>query len=151
MSEGHEPREQSTVENNVLSQPLILIENIESIMLELFRDLFEDWGYTNLLFAHDHTEAITLARNHDCDLAVLDFISAGGGTGYGATETIKAMYEGRGGVAIIGIASCGLPYAEERFMGAGADAFVSTPFSMYFLRDVVHRFLPVAGTPRRSL
>lgn len=145
MSETYEVRLGDHSANDERLQPVILIEHCDPDMMHLYQRLFHDWGYNNLLSAHDHAEAVSLAERVHCDLIVLDIISPGGGMGNDATRAIKAIYEDRGGVPIIGTSTWS-ERAEELFMEAGADIFVPFPFRNDELRDVVQRLLPHAHT-----
>lgn len=129
-------------------QPLILLEHHDGSMRELMQDLFNYWGFANLRLTGDHAETIAMAEAHHCDLIVLDSVNPDG-TGDETITRIKETYAGVGGVPIIVISTSTSP-AEDRFMAAGADAFITGPFRIDDLRAVVHRLLHRIGPQERE-
>ena len=148
MSEIHAPQDNTPIPLERSRQPLILIQNHDGALLELFQEMFNQWGYTSLLLTHQHAEAESLANEQNCDLIILDFTSLTG-NGIETTVTIKAMYETRGGVSLIGVAGYNWR-AEEQFMEAGADAYVPMPFSLTTFHDTVQRLLSTTPLGSRS-
>lgn len=139
-------RGESTRDRSV--QPHILLEHHDSSMLELLQDLFNYWGFANLRLAPDHTEAIAFAEERHFDLIVLDSVNTNG-TGDETTARLKGIYAALGGVPIIVISTLTLE-SDARYLAAGANAFITGPFRIDYLKSIVQRLLPCIGRPTRE-
>ena len=125
--------------DSVRYEPLILIEHHDGSMRELMHNLFKYWGFANVHLAGDHAETIAIAEARRCDLIVLDSVNPDG-AGDETIARIKDAYADVGGLPIIVISTSTLA-SEDRFMAAGADAFIMGPFRIEDLWAVVHRLL----------
>lgn len=90
-----------------------------------------------VLSASDGREALRAHANHDVDVAVLD-VSMPDATGL---EVIRSIRSGsrRAGIPIVLLTALAHPDDRERGLAAGADDYMTKPFSMRALRSWVDR------------
>ena len=121
-----------------MTKRILVIEDNEDNR-RIVRDLFTSAGY-ELLEAVSGEDGVTLARRERPDLILMD-IQLPGFDGYEATRRIKAE-PGLAGVPIIVVTSYALSGDDVKAMAAGADGYVSKPFSPRALLAKVREFLP---------
>jgi two-component system, cell cycle response regulator DivK len=105
----------------------------------ILRDLLTSAGY-EVIEATTGEEAVTSAEAHVPDLILMD-IQLPGIDGYEATRRIKAKPALRP-IPLIVVTSYALSGDETKALAAGADAYVSKPFSPRALLAKVREFLP---------
>ena len=121
-----------------MNKRILVVEDNEDNR-RIVRDLFTSAGY-ELLEAVSGEDGVTLARRERPDLILMD-IQLPGFDGYEATRRIKAE-PGLAGVPIIVVTSYALSGDDVKAMAAGADGYVSKPFSPRALLAKVREFLP---------
>ncbi len=104
----------------------------------ILRDLFGSVGY-EVIEATTGEEAVALAEAGAPDLILMD-IQLPGMDGYEATRRIKAIPALRH-VPLIVVTSYALSGDETKAMAAGADAYVSKPYSPRALLAKVREYL----------
>jgi len=104
----------------------------------ILRDLLTTAGY-EVIEAVTGEDAVTLAEAQRPDLILMD-IQLPGIDGYEATRRIKANAALRA-VPVIAVTSYALSGDETKAVAAGADAYVSKPFSPRALLAKVREFL----------
>ena len=126
------------------SQPVeprarILVADDDPDILALVSLGLERAGYA-VIRARDGEQALELARTHEPDLAVLD-VSMPARTGYEVTRELRARDGTRATRVVLLTARAG---AEDAAAGldAGADAYVTKPFSPRELLASVEALLP---------
>jgi two-component system, cell cycle response regulator DivK len=105
----------------------------------ILRDLLTNVGY-EVIEATSGEEAVTQAVAHMPDLILMD-IQLPGIDGYEATRRIKAQPDLRR-IPLIVVTSYALSGDETKALAAGADAYVSKPFSPRALLAKVREYLP---------
>ncbi len=85
-------------------------------------------GRFDLLFAGTGEEALTVAREQSPDLIVMDIVMPGVPNGTEATRILKSDPETKSSKILILTGKAGI-LVEEEAMKAGADAFLTKPFS----------------------
>ena len=105
----------------------------------ILRDLLTNVGY-EVIEATSGEEAVTQAVAHMPDLILMD-IQLPGIDGYEATRRIKVQPALRG-IPLIVVTSYALSGDETKALDAGADAYVSKPFSPRALLAKVREYLP---------
>jgi two-component system cell cycle response regulator DivK len=105
----------------------------------ILRDLLTSAGY-EVVEATTGLEAVTAAKSQRPDLILMD-IQLPDIDGYEATRRIKAIPALRGTPLIV-VTSYALSGDDAKAFAAGADAYVSKPFSPRALLAKVKEFLP---------
>jgi len=105
----------------------------------ILRDLLTSAGF-EVVEAATGEEAVTVAESQRPDLILMD-IQLPGIDGYEATRRIKANPALRA-IPLIVVTSYALSGDEAKAMAAGADAYVSKPFSPRALLAKVKQYLP---------
>jgi two-component system, OmpR family, phosphate regulon response regulator PhoB len=85
-------------------------------------------GRFALLFAGTGQDALTVAREQRPDLIVMDVVMPGAPNGTEATRILKSDPDTKSSKVLILTGKSG-PVVEEEAMRAGADAFLTKPFS----------------------
>jgi len=105
----------------------------------ILRDLLTSAGY-EVIEAKTGEDAVTSAEAHVPDLILMD-IQLPGIDGYEATRRIKAQPDLRR-IPLIVVTSYALSGDETKALAAGADAYVSKPFSPRALLAKIREYLP---------
>ena len=121
-----------------MKKRILVIEDNEDNR-RIVRDLFTSAGY-ELIEAVTGEDGVALAQRERPDLILMD-IQLPGFDGYEATRRIKADPT-LAGVPIIVVTSYALSGDDVKAMAAGADGYVSKPFSPRALLAKVREFLP---------
>jgi two-component system cell cycle response regulator DivK len=121
-----------------VSKRVLVVEDQEDNR-RIVRDLLTHAGFA-LLEARTGDEGVAMAERERPDLILMD-IQLPGIDGYEATRRIKAHPE-LARVPIIVVTSYALSGDEEKAMAAGADGYVSKPFSPRALLAKVRALLP---------
>ena len=121
-----------------MSKRVLVVEDHEDNR-RIVRDLLTHAGF-ELLEATTGDESIAMAERERPDLILMD-IQLPGVDGYEATRRIKAN-PALARVPIIVVTSYALSGDEDKAMAAGADGYVSKPFSPRALLAKVRALLP---------
>ncbi|MCA0988600.1 response regulator transcription factor [Guptibacillus algicola] len=115
----------------------ILVADDEEILRMLIVDTLEDNGY-EIDEAEDGREALNLINTHTYDLVLLDYMMPEM-TGLEVIETVRAA--GKEDVKIMMLTAKAQKKDEEIAKDAGADYFISKPFSPMNLLETVEAIL----------
>jgi two-component system cell cycle response regulator DivK len=116
----------------------VLVVEDDDLNMKLVRDVLQ-FGQYRVLEAGDAQEGIRLAREHHPDLILMD-ISLPGMDGLTATRTIHA-YEELRKIPIIALTALAMRGDREKALAAGCADYVSKPFNIVDLLDVLNRYL----------
>jgi len=119
-----------------MSKKILVVEDQEDNR-RIVRDLLNSVGF-ELIEAMTGHEGVRIAETSKPDLILMD-IQMPEMDGYEATRQIKARMSH---VPIIVITSYALSGDADKAMAAGADAYVSKPFSPRGLLATIRKFLP---------
>lgn len=104
-----------------VSEVKVLIADDDALIRSLLADLIEREGSLRLVGAgRDADEAISLARRHDPDVALVDVTMPGGGGQRAAREIIASSPLTR----VLALSASGDPEAVMGMIGAGADGYL---------------------------
>jgi two-component system, cell cycle response regulator DivK len=117
----------------------ILIVEDQDDNRRILRDLLSSAGF-DLIEATTGAEGVRLAESHRPDLILMD-IQMPVLDGYEATRRLKAQPELRH-IPIIVVTSYALSGDDIKARAAGADDYVTKPFSPRQLLAKIHQFLP---------
>jgi DNA-binding response OmpR family regulator len=109
---------------HVRPKPLVLIADDDADILTLVRLRLERSGYA-VISAQDGTEALALASSHHPDIAIFD-VSMPGLSGFDVTRRLREM---RTEMPVILLTARALEADVEAGAAAGADAYLTKPFS----------------------
>ena len=120
----------------------ILLVYDEAPIRELVADILRQHGY-RVLVAKDGVEAISTAHREHPSLVILDFVMAG----MDGVDVCRILKQGRTTDQIIVImltvmADCA---TRQRALEAGADGYLTKPFPMEDLLEMIECFLGSAG------
>ncbi len=116
----------------------ILLAEDEAVLRMLIVDSLEDEGY-EIDIACDGEEAFDRIKQHDYDLIVLDYMMPKL-TGIEVIEQTR-MLQGKQAVPIMMLSAKSQLSEQQKVLAAGADAFLSKPFSPLALIDKVKEML----------
>ncbi|MGH6891191.1 MAG: response regulator [Dongiaceae bacterium] len=119
-----------------MSKKILVVEDQEDNR-RIVRDLLTSAGF-QLIEAVTGEEGVRMAETNKPDLILMD-IQMPEMDGYEATRQIKASMRD---IPIIVITSYALSGDADKAMAAGADAYVSKPFSPRDLLATIRKFLP---------
>ncbi|HEX6119100.1 MAG TPA: response regulator [Dongiaceae bacterium] len=119
-----------------MSKKILVVEDQEDNR-RIVRDLLNSVGF-ELIEAVTGEEGVRMAETSKPDLILMD-IQMPELDGYEATRRIKATMKH---IPIIVITSYALSGDADKAMAAGADAYVSKPFSPRDLLATIRKFLP---------
>lgn len=122
------------------SQSILVVDDEPGIRLYLKR-LLGNAGF-DVRTAADGNEAVASIAAEPPDLVILD-VMVGGRDGYEICETVK-QDPARAAIKILMLSAKSRPIEIEKGMALGADAYLTKPFSMDELRDMVRDLLAVA-------
>jgi two-component system, cell cycle response regulator DivK len=117
----------------------ILVAEDQEDNRQILRDLLASAGY-EMIEAVDGAEAVAAAKRERPDLILMD-IQLPLLDGYEATRRIKADPELKN-IPIIVVTSYALSGDEVKARAAGADAYVTKPYSPRLLLAKIREFLP---------
>ena len=119
-------------------RPLVLIADDDEDILHLVRLRLSRSGYDTVV-AHEGTEALAIARTQRPAAAVLD-VSMPGMDGYALSTALRAD-AATAGIGIILLTARAQAADVERGFAAGADDYVTKPFSPELLAGRVEALL----------
>jgi two-component system response regulator MtrA len=118
------------------SKPLVLIADDDADILALVRVRLERSGFT-VISAHDGTEALALASSRRPDVAIFDVTKPG----LTAVDVTKQLRASNIDVPVILLTARALDSDVEAGAAAGADAYLTKPFSPQDLEARVHALI----------
>ena len=125
------------------NQSILVVDDEPGIRLYLKR-LLGNAGF-DVRTAADGNEAVASIEAEPPDLVILD-VMVGGRDGYEICEIIK-QDPARAGIKVLMLSAKSRAIEIEKGMALGADAYLTKPFSMDELRDMVRDLLAGAGRP----
>jgi CheY-like chemotaxis protein len=123
------------------ARPRILVIEDNADMRDFLQRILERRGYS-YLGAADGVEGVELALSDHPDLVLMD-LSLPTLDGYEATRLLKANPE-FAGRPILAVTAHARSVDQEHALEAGCDAYISKPYSIHQLFDLIERFLPLA-------
>jgi CheY-like chemotaxis protein len=126
-------------------RPLVLVADDDEDILELVRFRLARSGYDTVC-AHDGTQALALATERLPDVAVLD-VGMPGLDGVGVTERMRSN-EPTKHIPVILLTASANPGDVAKGMAAGAEDYVTKPFSPEMLESRVSAVLKAAAALR---
>lgn len=144
MSTNPDPVDNSTPVSDLPatpSRPLILVIEDNADMRDFLQRILARRGY-DYLGAEDGEEGIALARRDRPDLILMD-LSLPVLDGYEATRLLKADPQ-LAATPILAVTAHARDIDQVRALEVGCDGYISKPYSIRDLLDMVTRFLPPA-------
>jgi len=127
-----------TLEEEILSANILIVDDLEANVLLLSRMLAEE-GYTRVSSTTDPVQACSLHRQHDYDLILLD-LQMPSMDGFAVMKGLRADRP-LGWLPVIVITA--QPGHKHRALGAGARDFISRPFDVVEVKTRLHNMLEV--------
>ena len=127
-----------TLEEEILSANILIVDDLEANVLLLSRMLAEE-GYTRVSATMEPAEVCSLHRQHDYDLILLD-LQMPGMDGFAVMEDLRAERPG-GFLPVIVITA--QPGHKLRALRAGARDFISRPFDVVEVKTRLYNMLEV--------
>lgn len=124
------------------ARPRILVIEDNPDMRDFLQRILERRGYS-YLGAADGVEGMELALSERPDLVLMD-LSLPTLDGYEVTRLLKANPE-YAAMPILAVTAHARTVDQEHALEAGCDAYISKPYSIHQLFDLIERFLPPAG------
>lgn len=121
----------------------LLIVDDQADIRKLIRMTLEFEGYT-LLEAQDGDEALRIARSTKLEFMLLDVMMPGEFDGFQVCEQVKSDPQ-LARTRVIMLTARGQQSDQERGRKAGADAYLTKPFSPLELIDTIERLASVAA------
>ena len=114
----------------------ILIVEDDELSMKLENDLLQAHGYDTLQSV-DGTDALSLSREHDPDLIIMD-IQLPEISGIEYTKMLKAD-DALKDIPVLAVTAFALKGDEEKFLEAGCDGYIAKPISvLHFLETVAN-------------
>jgi len=126
-------------------RPLVLVADDDEDILELVRFRLARSGYDTIC-AHDGTQALSLAAERLPDVVVLD-VSMPGLDGVEVTERLRSN-ETTKHIPVILLTASANPADVSKGLAAGAEDYVTKPFSPEMLESRVSAILKAAAASR---
>jgi signal transduction histidine kinase/ActR/RegA family two-component response regulator len=140
------PRQNSKTSQGRPQRSVLVVEDNE-VTRHLFQRVLK--GLHEATFAASASEALALARKSIFDVVLLDINLGHGQSGEDVLHELRRMSAYRR-TPIIAVTAHALPDDEKRFLEAGFDGYLSKPFTMHHLEQMlecVMDFQPAAGWP----
>ncbi len=144
MSTNADPVDNSTPVSDLPAappRPRILVIEDNADMRDFLRRILARRGY-DYLGAEDGEEGMALAQRERPDLILMD-LSLPVLDGYEATRLLKANPQ-LAGIPILAVTAHARGIDQARALEVGCDGYISKPYSIGDLLDLVTRFLPPA-------
>ncbi len=116
----------------------VLIVEDNELNMKLFHDLLDAHGYDTLQ-TRDGMEALSLARQHQPDLILMD-IQLPEVSGLEVTKWIKED-ENLSSIPVIAVTAFAMKGDEEKIRDGGCEAYIAKPISVNTFIDTVKKFL----------
>ncbi|MEP3244801.1 MAG: response regulator [Sneathiella sp.] len=123
--------------NSVLKKTVLIVEDNE-LNMKLFHDLLEAHGYETLQ-TKDGMEALSLAREHQPDLILMD-IQLPEVSGLEVTKWIKED-ENLKSIPVVAVTAFAMKGDEEKIREGGCEAYIAKPISVGNFIETVKGFL----------
>lgn len=133
-------RDRSTEPGASQVRPAILIIEDNSDMREFLRRVLERHGYA-FLEARDGLEGFEIALRDRPGLILMD-LSLPQVDGYEITRQFKA-HPALTNTPVVAVTAHARPVDEQRALEVGCDAYLTKPYSIRDLLDLIRRFVPV--------
>jgi len=128
----------TALEMDALNMKTVLIVEDNELNMKLFHDLLEAHGY-NTLQTKDGMEALSLAREHNPDLILMD-IQLPEVSGLEVTKWIKED-ETLKSIPVIAVTAFAMKGDEEKIREGGCEAYIAKPISVEGFLNTVKEFL----------
>ena len=143
MSANSDPNSLSTADSAAaLACPLILVVEDNADMREFLQRILKRRGY-HYAGAVDGAEGVAVASAERPDLILMD-LALPVLDGYEATRILKANPD-FAATPIIAVTAHARVVDQERALEAGCDAYISKPYSIRQLFELIEQFLPPAA------
>lgn len=139
-SDPNRSRDQANDRAASLVKPRILVIEDNGDMREFLRRVLERHNY-GFLEARDGTEGFEIALRERPELILLD-LSLPHVDGYEVMRQLKTSTE-LGHTPVLAVTAHARSVDEQRAFEAGFDAYLTKPYSIRDLLDLIQRFLPV--------
>jgi CheY-like chemotaxis protein len=123
------------------NRPRILVVEDNADMRDFLQRILERRGY-GFLGAADGVEGMELALTEHPELILMD-LSLPTLDGYEATRLLKANPD-FAAMPILAVTAHARSVDKEKALEAGCDAYISKPYSIHQLFELIERFLPPA-------
>ncbi|MCG8490610.1 MAG: response regulator [Sneathiellales bacterium] len=123
--------------DSVLKKTVLIVEDNE-LNMKLFHDLLEAHGYDTLQ-TKDGMEALSLAREHQPDLILMD-IQLPEVSGLEVTKWIKED-ENLKSIPVVAVTAFAMKGDEEKIREGGCEAYIAKPISVSNFIETVKSFL----------
>ncbi len=123
--------------DSVLKKTVLIVEDNE-LNMKLFHDLLEAHGYATLQ-TKDGMEALSLAREHQPDLILMD-IQLPEVSGLEVTKWIKED-ENLKSIPVVAVTAFAMKGDEEKIREGGCEAYIAKPISVGNFIETVKGFL----------
>jgi two-component system, cell cycle response regulator DivK len=123
------------------ARPRILVVEDNADMREFLQRILERRGY-GYLEATDGVEGMELVRRERPDLILMD-LALPTLDGYEATRLLRANPD-YATIPIVAVTAHARTVDQEHALEAGCDAYLSKPYSIHQLFELIERFLPAA-------
>lgn len=123
--------------DSVLKKTVLIVEDNE-LNMKLFHDLLEAHGYDTLQ-TKDGMEALSLAREHQPDLILMD-IQLPEVSGLEVTKWIKED-ENLKSIPVVAVTAFAMKGDEEKIREGGCEAYIAKPISVTNFIETVKSFL----------
>jgi two-component system cell cycle response regulator DivK len=120
-----------------MAKTVLIVEDSE-LNMRLFNDLLEAFGYRTVK-TRDGRQALSLAREHNPDLIVMD-IQLPEISGLEITDRLKKD-EGLKHIPVVAVTAFAMRGDEQRVLAAGCDAYLSKPISVTRFLETIRRFI----------
>jgi CheY-like chemotaxis protein len=136
----------SALTRPVTAAGLALVAEDNTVNQIVARELLTALGF-EVLIAGNGVEAVDALRKHDVDIVLMD-CQMPVLDGYGAARMIRALSRPRAAaVPIIAVTADAMPGEDRKCREAGMDDFLSKPYTLQQLREVVARWQRVDTAP----
>jgi CheY-like chemotaxis protein len=116
---------------------ILIVDDEAGIRLMVIRMLGQDY---TILEAADGEEAVKLTRQHKPSLVLMDILMPGK-DGYSACHEIKTDTETKS-IPVVMVSAIGHKLNERLSADVGADGYITKPFSVEGLLEVISRHVP---------
>jgi putative two-component system response regulator len=113
--------------DEVIKSARILIVDDEPALVDLLGHILNEVGYTNILATTDSSTAISMFRNQNPDLVLLD-LHMPEQDGYEILQMVRSLVPLNAFIPIIVLTADGSPEARRRALALGATDFLAKPF-----------------------
>jgi putative two-component system response regulator len=134
--------------HDVIKSARILVVDDEPALLNLLETILKDAGYMNILTTTDSLAAMSMFRNHNPDLVLLD-LHMPQQDGYEILQTVRSLVPLNAFLPIIVLTADGTPEARRRALALGANDFIAKPFDNVEVTLRIENILRVLFLPRQ--